>query len=71
VNRIPGAVAFSFFIGLVVTITNGVLTAPPGTRLAGLIGGLIATLLVSLIVAGAVWLRTRVRRARSPNGDGL
>ena len=68
-SRIPNAVAFIFFVGLVVTITS-VLTAPAGTRLIGLVAGLIATLLVTLVVAAAVWLWTRLHRARGSNeGD--
>jgi hypothetical protein len=67
VNRIPNAVAFIFFVGLAVTITN-VLTAPAGTRLVAFVAGLITSLLLSLIVAGGLWLRTRVRRARRSNG---
>ena len=71
VDRIPNAVAFIFAIGLAVTITN-VLTAPAGTRLTVLVAGLITTLLLSLIVAGGYWLRTRLRRARgSARGDDL
>lgn len=65
-NRIPNAVAFMFFIALTVTITN-VLTAPAGTRLLTLVAGLITAVLLSLIVAGAVWLRTRRRRGRGSN----
>ena len=67
-NRIPNAVAFIFFVGLTVTITN-VLTAPSGTRLLVLVSGLITTLILSLMVAGAVWIRTRLRRDRSSNRD--
>lgn len=63
-SRIPNAVAFVFFIGLVVTLSS-VLTAPAGTHLALLAGGVVATLMLSLIVAGGVWLRTRLRRDRS------
>ena len=68
-NRIPNAVAFIFFVGLVVTITNA-LTAPPGTRLVTLVAGLITSVILSLIVAGGIWLRTRFRRGPgSKDGD--
>jgi membrane associated rhomboid family serine protease len=70
VNRIPNAVAFIFFVGLAVTITN-VLTAPAGTRLVALVAGLITSLLLSLIVAGAIWLRTRLRRRGSNRAEDV
>jgi hypothetical protein len=63
VSRIPNAVAFVFFIGLVVTITNA-LTTPAGARLAMLVGGVVTTLILSLVVAGGLWLWTRLRPDR-------
>jgi threonine/homoserine/homoserine lactone efflux protein len=70
VNRIPNAVAFMFFLGLTVTVTSA-LTAPAGTRVLALVAGVITSVIVSLVVAGGVWLRTRLRRARRSNrGDG-
>jgi hypothetical protein len=63
VKRIPNAVAFVVFISLTVTVTS-VMTTPSGSRLAILVGGLITTLLVGVVVAGAVWLRARLRRDR-------
>ena len=68
VKRIPNAVAFIVFIGIVVTITN-VLTAPAGGHLYILVGGLTATVILGVIVAAGIWLRTRLRRARGSNGD--
>jgi hypothetical protein len=65
VNRIPNAVAFVVGIGLVVTITN-VLTAPAGRHLVVFVSGMIVTVILGLVAAAAMWLRTRLRR-RSPN----
>jgi hypothetical protein len=67
VKRIPGAVAFVFFICVCVTITN-LLTTPAATRLNMFVGGVITTVLFSLIVAGGIWLRNRLRRTH-PNGQ--
>jgi hypothetical protein len=66
VTRVPNAVAFVVAIGLVVTMTT-VFTTPAGARLYMLMGGLVATLILGLIVAGAIWLRTKLRRGRGSN----
>jgi hypothetical protein len=63
VKRIPNAVAFVFFICLGVTFSN-LLTTPAASRLNLFVGGLITTVLFSLVVAGGIWLRNRLRRSR-------
>ena len=62
-SRVPNAVAFVFFIGIAVTLTN-TLTAPAGGHLIVLIAGLVTTVLVALVVAAAMWIRTKIRDSK-------
>ena len=63
-KSIPNPVGFIVMIGLAVTVFN-TLTAPAGRHLGMLLGGLIATAVLTGIVALGLWARRRYRTRRS------